>query len=63
MTMDLQPGAFIRLAGRQDDTYQVVSLDDYSESCWVRRWPLPRGGSPVFAVPLDQVSDAFPAAA
>ncbi|MCS5693907.1 hypothetical protein NZK33_18270 [Cyanobium sp. FGCU-6] len=56
--MDLQPGTFVRLEGRQGDTYQVVSVDDYADSCWVRRWPLPRRGSPVFSVPLHELSQA-----
>ena len=64
--MDLQPGTFVRLEGRPGDTYQVVSVDDYSDSCWVRRWPLPRQGSPVFSVPLHELTETLasrPAAA
>jgi hypothetical protein len=64
--MDLQPGTFVRLESRDGDTYQVVSVDDYSDSCWVRRWPLPRQGSPVFSVPLNELTETLasgPAAA
>jgi hypothetical protein len=64
--MDLQPGTFVRLEGRPSDTYQIVSIDDYSDSCWVRRWPLPRQGSPVFSVSLHELTEtlaSWPAAA
>lgn len=57
--MDLQPGTFVRFEGRHGDTYQVVSVDDYSDSCWVRRWPLPRQGSPVFSVPLHELTETL----
>ncbi|MCS5700762.1 hypothetical protein NZK32_17095 [Cyanobium sp. FGCU-52] len=57
--MDLQPGSFVRLEGRQGDVYQVVSVDDYADSCWVRRWPLPHQGSPVFSVPLHALGEAL----
>jgi hypothetical protein len=55
--MNLHPGSFVQLASRHDTTYQVVSIDDHSGSCWVRRWPLSRHGSPPFSVPLQQVKD------
>jgi hypothetical protein len=55
--MDLHPGSFVQLASRQDSTYQVVSIDDHAGSCWVRRWPLSRHGSPPFSVPVQQVMD------
>jgi len=57
--MDLQPGTFVQLEGRQGTTYQVVSFDDYADSCWVRRWPLTRQGSPVFSVPLHGLTLAL----
>ncbi|MCP9915580.1 hypothetical protein [Cyanobium sp. ATX 6F1] len=59
--MTLESGSFVQVSGKSDGTYQVVSLDDASESCWVRRWPLARNGSPPFCVPLSQVTPAKPA--
>ena len=39
-----------------DETiYQVIGIDDSRDSCWVRRWPLERHGSPVFEISLQQV--------
>jgi hypothetical protein len=61
--MDFQPGTFVRLEGRQSDVYQVVSVDDYADSCWVRRWPLPFQGSPVFSVPLHELTETLEARA
>ena len=58
--MDLQPGTFVRLEGRPGDTYQVVSVDDYSDSSWVRRWPFPRQRSPLFSVPLNELTETLP---
>jgi hypothetical protein len=55
ITMTLQPGSYVRLASSRDTTYQVVSIDENSDCCWVRRWPLSRQGSPPFAIPLHQV--------
>ncbi|MCP9848629.1 hypothetical protein [Cyanobium sp. Morenito 9A2] len=53
--MTLTSGSFVQLTNKPDGTYQVVSLDDASDSCWVRRWPLARNGSPPFSVPLQHV--------
>ena len=53
--MNLQQGQMVRLASSPAHCYQVLSIDEYSESCWVRRWPLSRHGSPPFAVPLNQL--------
>jgi hypothetical protein len=33
----------------------VISIDDETDSCWVRRWPLTRHGSPAFSVGLQEV--------
>jgi hypothetical protein len=56
--MTLQPGDFVRLVTTdQTSTYQLLNIDDCSGSCWVRRWPLTRHGSPAFAVPVDQLAD------
>ncbi|KEF41288.1 MAG: hypothetical protein ER33_12275 [Cyanobium sp. CACIAM 14] len=55
-TTSLHPGSFVRLANRLGATYQVISIDDETDSCWVRRWPLTRQGSPAFSVSLGDVS-------
>jgi hypothetical protein len=52
----LHPGAFVRLVSQQDGTYQVLSIDEDSGSCWIRRWPLTRHGSPAFAASLEQLA-------
>jgi hypothetical protein len=61
--MSLEPGALVCLADRPGRTYQVVNLDEFSDSIWVRRWPLSAQGSPTFAVSAVQVCQALPAAA
>ena len=40
--------------------FQVISVDQHGNRCWVRRWPLARHGSPVFELPLGQVQGALP---
>jgi hypothetical protein len=57
-TMTLQQGTFVRLAGKDDSIYQVLTIDDDGDRCWVRRWPLSKQGSPPFAVPQQQLSEA-----
>jgi hypothetical protein len=51
----LQPGSFVQLSSRHGATFQVISIDDETDSCWVRRWPLTRHGSPAFSVGLRDV--------
>ena len=51
----LQPGSFVQLSSRQGVAFQVISVDDDTDSCWVRRWPLTRHGSPAFSVGLREV--------
>ncbi|MDM7951848.1 MAG: hypothetical protein QUV07_01315 [Cyanobium sp. CZS 25K] len=51
----LHPGGFVQLSTRQDATYQVISIDEETDSCWVRRWPLTRHGSPAFSVALREL--------
>jgi hypothetical protein len=46
----------VQLASRQGATFQVISIDEETDSCWVRRWPLTRHGSPAFSVALREVS-------
>ena len=39
-----------------DDTYQVIGVDDEHDRCWVRRWPLQSSdGSPVFEISLERI--------
>lgn len=51
----LHPGSFVALGSRQGGTYQVISIDEETDSCWVRRWPLTRQGSPAFSVALPDL--------
>jgi hypothetical protein len=53
--MNLQQGQMVQLESSPDHAYQVLSIDQDTDSCWVRRWPLSRNGSPAFAVSLQQV--------
>ena len=40
-----------------NDTYQVIGVDEQHDRCWVRRWPLdPEAGSPVFEISFNQIS-------
>lgn len=36
--------------------FQVIGIDGDHDRCWVRQWPLKPQGSPVFEVPLDQIT-------
>ena len=48
--MIFHQGQLVRVASNQDSTYQVLSIDDAADLCWVRRWPLDARNSPTFAV-------------
>ena len=39
-----------------NDTYQVIGVDEEHDRCWVRRWPLEPKGSPVFEISFNQIS-------
>ena len=63
--MNLHQGDCIRLpedlAGDHASTselYQVIGMDAHSDRIWLRCWPLPRCGSPVFEVALSAVGPA-----
>jgi hypothetical protein len=56
--MTLQSGTFVQLTGKPGATYPVVNIDDFSDICWVRRWPLDRHRSPSFSVPQQQITAA-----
>jgi len=56
--MTIHQGDCIRLPAdvtAPDQLYQVIAIDDRSNRCWLRRWPLARKGSPVFEISLGQV--------
>jgi hypothetical protein len=53
--MTLHQGDCITLTS-DEHLYQVIGVDDRSNRCWVRRWPLARHGSPVFEISLQQVA-------
>ena len=63
--MNLQQGACIRLDSRAVEDpapnpstlqlYQVIGVDQGSDRCWLRRWPLARQGSPVFEISLQRL--------
>ena len=36
--------------------FQVIGIDGDHGRCWVRQWPLKSQGSPVFEVPLNQIT-------
>ena len=54
-TMNVHQGDCVNL--RSDEgTFQVIGIDGQHDRCWVRRWPIePKGGSPVFEIPLTQI--------
>lgn len=53
--MRLHQGDCIKL--RTDaGLFQVIGIDGDHDRCWVRQWPLKPQGSPVFEVPLDQIT-------
>jgi hypothetical protein len=45
---------------KDDQLYQVISIDDRHDRCWVRRWPLARHGSEVFEISLQHVRPSRP---
>jgi hypothetical protein len=55
ITAELSPAA-----QKDDQLYQVISIDDRHDRCWVRRWPLARHGSEVFEISLQHVRPSRP---
>ena len=53
--MQLQPGLLVSYSASPDATYQVVSVDDFSDCVWLRRFPLQKLRLPTFSVAADQV--------
>jgi hypothetical protein len=37
--------------------FQVISVDQHGNRCWLRRWSLARRGSPVFEISLQQLQE------
>lgn len=58
-SMTLHQGDCVTLAS-DEHTYQVISVDDSHDRCWLRRWPLSRQGSEVFEISLQQVRASRP---
>ena len=46
--MTPRPGQFVLLDENPDSHFQVINVDAEKGSCWVRRWPIARNGSPPF---------------
>ena len=56
--MNIHQGDQVNLHADQQ-TYQVIGVDGDHNRCLIRRWPIdPQGGSPVFEVSLQQISDS-----
>jgi hypothetical protein len=59
----LHQGQCVQIASDQSgeaQLYQVISIDDRHDRCWLRRWPLARHGSEVFEISLQQVRPSRP---
>ena len=53
--MELHQGDCVQLLSSQE-LVQVIGVDDQHEKCWVRHWPLPPKGSPVFEISIEQIA-------
>ena len=52
---NINQGDCVYLKNKQE-LFQVLGIDNASEKCWVREWPLNPNGSPVFEISIKQVS-------
>ncbi len=52
----LEQGDCIRLLN-SGGLFQVIGIHANDNRCWVRSWPMPAKGSPVFEVSLQQIAD------
>ena len=52
---NIHQGDCVYLKNKQE-LFQVLGIDNAYEKCWVREWPLNPNGSPVFEIPIKQVS-------
>ena len=55
VTKNINQGDCVYLKN-QKELFQVLGIDNAYEKCWVREWPLNPNGSPVFEIPIKQVS-------
>lgn len=53
--MTPRPGQFVLLDENPDSHFQVINVDAEKGTCWVRRWPIARNGSPPFSVEISRV--------
>jgi hypothetical protein len=53
--MTPRPGQFVHLDENPDSHFQVINVDAEKGTCWVRRWPIARNGSPPFSVEISRV--------
>ena len=53
--MTPRPGQFVFLDENPDSHFQVINVDAEKDTCWVRRWPIARNGSPPFSVEFSRV--------
>ena len=49
------PGQFVQLDEDLDSHFQVIAVDAAKGSCWIRRWPIARNGSPPFSVAISKL--------
>ena len=54
-TESINQGDCVHL-NNKEELFQVLGIDNSYQKCWVREWPLNPNGSPVFEIPIKQVS-------
>ncbi|MBT02029.1 hypothetical protein CL643_02850 [bacterium] len=52
--MTIHHGDCVQLVS-DEGLFQVIGIDDQQKKCWLRRWPLPPKGSPVFEISIQQI--------
>mgnify|MGYP003341956662 CR=1 FL=1 len=53
--MTPHPGQFVQLDDAVDGPFQVINVDADKGTCWIRRWPIARNGSPPFSVAISRL--------
>jgi len=61
--MTPSPGQFVQLDENPDSHFQVINVDAEKGTCWLRRWPITRNGSPPFSIDISRVRALDPVAA
>ncbi len=56
MAETLNQGDCVQLL-EDENLFQVIGVDSKHEKCWVRRWPIPPAGSPVFEISIQQIAN------